>query len=56
MGNGMLITLLSWLAMTSQAAPFAHRIGFCAFLLVVYGSNYLSLARRPQDALIGYKG
>jgi len=56
MGNGMLITLLSWLALTSQAAPLAHRIGFCAFLLVVFGSTYLSLARRPEDALIGYKG
>ena len=56
MGNGMLVTVLAWLALTSQAAPVAHRIEICAFLLVLYAGNYLSLARRPQEALIGYKG
>jgi 4-hydroxybenzoate polyprenyltransferase len=56
MGNGMLVTVLAWLALTSQAAPLAHRIGICAFVLLLYAGNYLSLARRPQEALIGYKG
>ena len=55
-GNGMLVTVLAWLALTSAGATLEQRLVFALFLGVVYGASYLMLARHPEDAIIGYKG
>ena len=55
-GNGMLVTVLAWLALSSAGAALGQRLLFSSLLCVVYGASYLMLARNPEEAIIGYKG
>ena len=55
-GNGMLIAVLAWLALTSVGASLAERLLFAMLVVVVYGASYVALTRRPADVIIGYKG
>ena len=55
-GNGMLVMVLAWLAMTSAGATSEQRLVFSLLLGVVYAATYLMLALHPENAVIGYKG
>jgi len=56
MGNGLLACALAWLVLDAQGAPEGMRVLVVAFLALVYGSVLVSLAGRPDDIEIAYKG
>jgi hypothetical protein len=56
MGNGLLVTVLAWLALSGVGAPITVSILFAASLLAVYGGSFVTLVAHPEEALIGYKG
>jgi hypothetical protein len=47
---------LAWLLLGGQGASVAARDGFAVLVAALYAASYLSLARRPDEVLIGYKG
>lgn len=56
MGNGLLLTTLSWLTLEQNGAPDGDRLLFAAIITAVVGIGFLVLARRPDQAVLGYKG
>ena len=56
MGNGLLASTLAWLVLRAGGAPEGMRVLVMAFLALVYGSVLISLAGRPDDVEIAYKG
>lgn len=56
MGNGLLISLLAWLALEAHGASVGERTAFLATLAGVFGLGFVALAARPEQATIGYKG
>jgi 4-hydroxybenzoate polyprenyltransferase len=56
MGNGLLASTLTWLVLQAQGAPEGMRVVALAFLALVYGSVLVTLAARPDDIEIAYKG
>jgi hypothetical protein len=56
MGNGLLACTLAWLVLTAHGAPDGMRVLVMGFIAVVYGSVLISLAARPDDIEIVYKG
>jgi 4-hydroxybenzoate polyprenyltransferase len=56
LGNGLLISVLGWLLLTSAGAPEEHRVVFIAVVSATYAWNFLVLRSRPHQVLIGYKG
>lgn len=56
MGNGLLVTVLGWLALSGEGAPIAVSILLVLSVLAVYGASFLALVTHPEDAVIGYKG
>jgi len=56
MGNGLLVCTLAWLVLQAAGAPGGMRVLAMAFLALVYGSVFVSLAGRPDDIEIAYKG
>jgi hypothetical protein len=56
MGNGLLICLLAWLLLRGQGAGGAATLGLVALITTLYAVTFVTLTRRPDDVLIGYKG
>jgi 4-hydroxybenzoate polyprenyltransferase len=56
MGNGLLACTLTWLVLQAEAVPEGMRVLVLAFVALVYGSVLISLAGRPDDIRIAYKG
>jgi hypothetical protein len=56
MGNGLLACTLAWLVLATHGAPDSMRVLVMGFIAVVYGSVLISLAARPDDIEIVYKG
>lgn len=56
MGNGLLITVLSWLLLTGQGAPPGTALAFAAAVTALFGLGFAVLVARPEEAVIGYKG
>jgi 4-hydroxybenzoate polyprenyltransferase len=56
MGNGLLLCILAWLVLESQGASPAQGAALTAALLALFLLSFASLAARPQEAVIGYKG
>jgi 4-hydroxybenzoate polyprenyltransferase len=56
LGNGLLLSVLGWLLLTTGGAPEEHRVAFVSVVALAYASNFLVLRSRPEDVLIGYKG
>jgi hypothetical protein len=56
MGNGLLLCVLGWLLLEGNGAPVAQTALFTAFLSAPFFLSFVSLATRPGEAVIGYKG
>lgn len=56
MANGLLLSVLSWLLALGHQAPLGTSAAFVVFLMTLYGASFLTLARYPDNAVIGYKG
>jgi len=56
MANGLLFSLLSWLLLSGHDASIGMRAAFLVLLALVYGLSFVTLARYPERAVIGYKG
>jgi 4-hydroxybenzoate polyprenyltransferase len=56
MGNGLLASTLAWLVIQAGGAPESMRVLVMAFLVLVYGSVLVSLAGRPDEIEVVYKG
>jgi 4-hydroxybenzoate polyprenyltransferase len=56
MGNGLLICVLGWLVLVDAGAPAEQRSLFALAVAAVFTAGFLSLASRPADVVIGYKG
>jgi len=56
MANGLLFSLLSWLLLSGHGASVGIRAAFLVLLAVLYGTSFVTLARYPERASIGYKG
>jgi len=55
-GNGLLLGALAWLLLAAHGAPPSETVGFEAVLAALFLGSSASLALRPQDAVLGYKG
>ena len=55
-GNGLLIAVLGCLILRAQDATAAEQSVFALSLAALFGIGVWSLASRPEEVLIGYKG
>jgi len=55
-GNGLLIVVLGGLGLRHQGATAADQAVFALALAALFGVGFWSLASRPEEVLIGYKG
>lgn len=55
MGNGLLITILSWLVLDGLGAPFGDQVALAAAVTALFTYSSWALIRRPDEAIIGYK-
>jgi 4-hydroxybenzoate polyprenyltransferase len=56
MGNGLLVCVLGWLVLKGSGASDGNAALLTAFLSALFVSSFVSLAARPEAAVIGYKG
>ena len=56
MGNGLLIAVLAWLIVDGHGAGPADEIVLQLALLGAFGVGFVTLARRPNEVMLGYKG
>jgi 4-hydroxybenzoate polyprenyltransferase len=56
MGNGLLLSVLAWLALSAHGAGLEERTAFAVVLAGAFGLSFLVLVARPDEAIIGYKG
>ena len=56
MGNGLLILALAFLVLRSRGASATDQALVAFVLAAAFFSNFIALASRPEDVLIGYKG
>jgi hypothetical protein len=56
MGNGLLTCALAWLVLESAGAPAGERFFFVLVLAGLFAASFVSLVRRPDVVVIGYKG
>jgi 4-hydroxybenzoate polyprenyltransferase len=56
MANGLLFSLLSWLLLSGHGASIGMRVAFLVSLAGLYWASFVTLARHPERAVIGYKG
>lgn len=56
MGNGLLTCALAWLVLESAGAPAGERLFFVLVLAGLFAASFVSLVRRPDVVVIGYKG
>ena len=55
-GNGLLLCVLAWLAVRADGASVAEAAMLTAVLAGVFCLSFVSLASRPNEVSIGYKG
>ena len=55
-GNGLLVGALAWLLLAAHGAPTLAAVSFETVLAALFLGSSASLALRPQDAVLGYKG
>ncbi len=56
MGNGLLLCVLGWLLLEGSGASVAQASLLTAFLSTPFFLSFVTLAARPGEAVIGYKG
>ena len=56
MGNGLLVVVLAWLVVDWQGADPIRQFVLTALLSGLFLGSFLVLVRRPELAVIGYKG
>jgi 4-hydroxybenzoate polyprenyltransferase len=56
MGNGLLLTVLAWLVASGGGASDAEASLLAGAVSALFLLSFASLAARPQEAVIGYKG
>jgi 4-hydroxybenzoate polyprenyltransferase len=56
MGNGLLVCILAWFVTAGHGASPAQTASLTAALSALFLFSFASLAARPEEALIGYKG
>jgi 4-hydroxybenzoate polyprenyltransferase len=56
MGNGLLLVVLTWLVVAGSGASVAEAAFLAGAVSVLFFLAFASLAARPQEAVIGYKG
>jgi 4-hydroxybenzoate polyprenyltransferase len=56
MGNGLLLTALGSLLLVDAGAPAGDRVLFAAVLAAAFAVSFATLVRRPDRAVLGYKG
>src|SRR5207253_9869816 len=56
MGNGLLLSALAWSVLVVRGASIAEASGFTGLLAATFFLSFATLATRPHDAVIGYKG
>jgi hypothetical protein len=56
MGNGLLVVVLAWLVLAGADATAPEAFGLSTALAVLFGLGFAALVRRPEEAVIGYKG
>lgn len=56
LGNGILVTILGLLALWSVDAGATAEAAFATLTAAAFGLNVVSLARRPPEVLLGYRG
>jgi 4-hydroxybenzoate polyprenyltransferase len=56
MGNGLLLSALAWSVLVGSGASIAEASGFTGLLAATFFLSFVTLATRPHDAVIGYKG
>jgi 4-hydroxybenzoate polyprenyltransferase len=56
MGNGLLLCVLGWLLLEGGGASVAQASLLAAFLSAPFFLSFVSLAARPGEVVIGYKG
>ena len=54
--RGVLLCVLGWLLLAGNGSPVAQTAVFTAFLSAPFFLSFVSLAARPGEAVIGYKG
>jgi geranylgeranylglycerol-phosphate geranylgeranyltransferase len=55
-GNGLLVTVLAWLALSGEAAPATVLLLLVVSIFAIYAGSFVALVSHPEQALIGYKG
>jgi len=56
MGNGFLITILGFLILLEYKAPTQIQILFVGIITGIFLLNFIMLVRKPENAIIGYRG
>lgn len=56
MGNGLLLTILGLLVLLEYNAPAQTQILFVIVITVIFLLNFFMLVRKPEYAVIGYRG
>jgi 4-hydroxybenzoate polyprenyltransferase len=56
MGNGLLLAVLGWLVAEGGGASVAEASLLAGTVCALFALSFASLAARPQEAVIGYKG
>jgi chlorophyll/bacteriochlorophyll a synthase len=56
MGNGLLIAVLASLILAGRGAVLGHQLVLELALLGAFGLSFVTLARRPDQVVLGYKG
>ena len=56
MGNGLLLCVLAWSVVRGSGASTAEATGLTTVLAAVFFLGFASLAARPHEVVIGYKG
>ena len=56
MGNGLLVGTLLWLVLDGEGAPLEHRVLALVAVGGAFAAAFVTLARRPQEVVLGYKG
>jgi 4-hydroxybenzoate polyprenyltransferase len=56
MGNGLLLGILAWLVVEARGASVAQASVLTGAVCALFFLGFATLAARPQEAVIGYKG
>ena len=56
MGNGLLLTILGLLVLVEYEAPAQTQILFVVVITGIFLLNFLVLVKKPEYAVIGYRG